>query len=161
RNCDEWLQFDYQGMNISSDATCGASAAMLIADPMLTGLADNGGPPPTEGFSPQSPPLHGGVKLSLEGGPRAVARGPSWDIGAFEFTDFTAVTLTIDASAFTGAANGAATVTGTVRCSRAGDQFDVGVGLQQTQKVGKITTLVQGTGGTGITCTTSAQPWSA
>ena len=161
RNCDEWLQFDYQGMNISSDATCGASAALLIADPMLTGLADNGGPTPTEGFAPQSPALNAGVSCSVSDDQRYVARGTNCDIGAFEFTDFTAVTLTIDASAFTGAANGAATVTGTVRCSRAGDQFDVGVALQQTQKVGKITTLVQGTGGTGITCTTSAQPWSA
>jgi len=62
RNCDEWLQFDYQGMNISSDATCGTSAALLIADPMLAGLADNGGPTATEAFSPQSPAFNAGVK---------------------------------------------------------------------------------------------------
>lgn len=161
RNCDQWLQFDYQGKNISSDATCGTSPALLVADPLLAGLTDNGGPTPTEGFSPQSPALNAGVNCSVTVDQRYVSRGTSCDIGAFEFTDFTAVTLTIDANAFTGAANGAATVTGTVRCSRAGDQFDVGVALQQTQKVGKITTLVQGTGGTGLTCTTSAQPWSA
>ena len=161
RNCDQWLQFDYQGKNISNDATCGSSPALLIADPMLAGLADNGGPTPTESFSPQSPALNAGVNCSVNVDQRYVARGTSCDIGAFEFTDFTVVTLTIDANTFTGPANGAATVTGTVRCSRAGDQFGVGVTLEQQQKVGKATTVVQGTGGVGITCTTSAQPWSA
>lgn len=161
RNCDAWLMFEYQGMNISSDSTCGVSNALRIADPMLAGLAANGGPTPTEGFSPQSPALNGGVNCTVTVDQRYVARGTSCDIGAFEFTDFTVVTLTIDANAFTGATNGAATVNGTVKCSRAGDQFGVGVELQQEQKVGKTTTVVRGTGGTGITCTTSAQPWSA
>ncbi len=161
RNCDAWLQFVYQGMNISSDSTCGASAALLIADPMLAGLADNGGPTPTEGFSPQSPALNSGVNCSVTVDQRYVARGTSCDIGAFEFTDFTVVTLTIDANAFTGGPNGSATVTGTVRCSRAGDQFGVAVELEQEQKSGKTTTVVRGNGGTGVTCTTSVQPWSA
>ena len=161
RNCDEWLQFDYQGMNISSDATCGTSAALLIADPMLAGLADNGGPTATEAFSPQSPALNAGVNCSVADDQRYVARGTSCDIGAFEFTDFTVVTLTIDANSFAGGANGAATVTGTVRCSRTGDQFGVVVALEQQQKVGKSTTVVRGSGGTGVSCTTSVQPWSA
>jgi hypothetical protein len=127
---------------------------------MLAGLADNGGPTPTESFSPQSPALNAGVNCSVTVDQRYVARGTSCDIGAFEFTDFTVVTLTIDANAFTGATNGTATVTGTVQCSRAGDQFGVVVGLEQQQKVGKATTVVRGSGGTGITCTTSVQPWS-
>ena len=155
------LQFDYQGKNISSDATCGSSPALLIADPMLAGLADNGGPTPTESFSPQSPALNAGVSCSVTVDQRYVPRGTSCDIGAFEFTDFTVVTLTIDANAFAGAANGAATVTGTVRCSRAGDQFGVVVALDQQQKVGKATTVVRGSGATGVSCTTSVQPWSA
>jgi hypothetical protein len=161
RNCDAWLVFDYQGMNISSDSTCGVSDALLIADPMLAGLADNGGPTPTESFDYRSPALNGGVNCSVTVDQRYVARGTSCDIGAFEFTDFTVVTLTIDANAFTGAANGGATVNGTVKCSRAGDQFGVVVDLQQEQKVGKTTTVVRGGGGTAVTCTTSVQPWSA
>ena len=159
-NCDDMIDFVPQGMNISSDSTCGVSAGLLVADPMLAGLADNGGPTPTEAFNPQSPALNGGVNCSVTVDQRYVSRGTSCDIGAFEFTDFTVVTLTIDANAVT-AQNGVPTVTGTVMCSRAGDQFDVAVDLQQQQKVGKNTTLVRGSASTAIVCTASAQPWSA
>jgi hypothetical protein len=48
-----------------------------------------------------------------------------------------------------------------VKCSRAGDELGVAVELEQDQKAGKTTTVVRGSGGAGITCTTSAQPWSA
>jgi len=159
-NCFDDIQFVHQGMNIASDSSCGVSPAMLVADPMLAGLADNGGPTPTEAFNPQSPALNGGVNCSVTVDQRYVSRGTSCDIGAFEFADFTVVTLTIDANAVT-TQNGVATVTGTVMCSRTGDQFDVAVDLQQQQKVGKNTTLVRGSASTGITCATSAQPWSA
>ena len=160
-NCGSGLQFAYQGMNISSDNSCGVSPALLIADPMLAALADNGGPTATHGFDPRSPALNGGVNCSVTVDQRYVSRGTSCDIGALEFTDFTVVTLTIDANAATGTPNGSATVTGTVKCSRAGDEFGVAVDLQQQQKVGKTTTVVRGSGGTDLTCTTSAQPWSA
>jgi hypothetical protein len=160
-NCGSGLQFAYQGTNISSDATCGVSPALLIADPMLAALADNGGPTATHGFDHRSPALNGGVNCSVTVDQRYVSRGTSCDIGAFEFTDFTVVTLTIDANAVTGAPNGSATVAGTVKCSRAGDELGVAVELQQDQKAGKTTTVVRGSGGAGITCTTSAQPWSA
>ena len=160
-NCGSGLQFAYQGMNISSDATCGVSPALLIADPMLAALADNGGPTATHDFDPRSPALNGGVSCSVTVDQRYVSRGTSCDIGALEFTDFTVVTLTIDANAATGTPNGSATVTGTVKCSRAGDEFDLAVDLEQQQKVGKITTVIRGSGSTAVTCTTSAQPWSA
>ena len=159
-NCGAMLDFVYEGKNISSDATCGSSPALLVADPMLAGLADNGGPTRTEALQPQSPALNAGVNCSVTVDQRYVSRGTSCDIGAFEFTDFTAVTLTIDANAVTGPQAGGATVTGTVQCSRAGDQFNVVAQLEQQQKVGKNTTLVRGTGTTAITCATSAQPWS-
>ena len=159
RNCDAWILVAYLGMNIVNDSTCGVSPALLVADPMLAGLAYNGGPTPTERFDHRSPALNAGVNCSVTVDQRYVPR-TNCDIGAFEFTDYTIVTLTIDASAFTGAPNGAATVTGTVRCSRAGDQFGVAVELEQQQKVGKNTTVVHGTGGAAITCTTSVQPWS-
>ena len=161
RNCDAWLVFAHQGMNISNDSTCGVSNAMLVADPMLAGLASNGGPTQTEALNYRSPALNGAVNCSVTVDQRYVARGTSCDIGAFEFTDYTVVTLTIDANSAVGTPNGSATVTGTVKCSRAGDQFDVVAELQQEQKVGKNTVVVRGSGGTGVTCTTSAQPWSA
>jgi hypothetical protein len=160
-NCGSGLQFAYQGMNISSDATCGTSPALLIANPMLAGLADNGGPTATHGFDPRSPALNGGVSCSVTVDQRYVSRGTSCDIGALEFTDFTVVTLTIDANAATATPNGSATVTGTVKCSRSGDELGVAVDLQQQQKVGKTTTVVRGAGSADVTCTTVAQPWSA
>ena len=161
RNCGDWLQFAYYGKNISSDATCGTSPALHVGDPMLLGLADNGGPTRTEGFDHRSPALNAGVDCTVTVDQRYVSRGTACDVGAFEFTDFTVVTLTIDANAATGTPNGTATLTGTVKCSRAGDQFGVVVDLQQEQKVGKTTTVVRGSGAAAIACTTSAQPWSA
>jgi hypothetical protein len=161
RNCGDWLQFGYSGMNISSDASCGTSLALQVTDPMLLGLADNGGPTRTEGFHHQSPALNAGADCAVTVDQRYMSRGTSCDIGAFEFTDYTVVTLTIDANAVTGTPNGSATLTGTAKCSRPGDQFGVVVDLQQEQKVGKTTTVVRGGGGAAITCTTSAQPWSA
>ncbi len=92
---------------------------------------------------------------------RYVPRDAICDIGAFEFTDLTTVTLTVDASAVTDASIGLTTVTGTVSCSRAGDQFEVVVDLEQTQKGGKTPKVVRGAGTVGITCSTTAQPWSA
>ena len=160
-NCGSGLQFVYFGMNISSDYTCGASNALHIADPMLAGLADNGGPTPTESFDYRSPALNAGVDCSVTVDQRYVARATPCDIGAFEFTDFTVTTLMIDANAVTNTPNGSVTVTGTVKCSRAGDQFGVAVALEQEQKVGKTITVIRGSGGTGITCSTSPQPWSA
>ena len=69
---------------------------------------------------------------------------------------------TIDANAATNAMpNGSAIVTGTVKCSRAGDQFGVVVGLEQQQKAGKTTTVIRGDGAVAIACTTAAQAWSA
>jgi hypothetical protein len=161
RNCGDWLAFAYQGMNISSDETCGSSPALIVGNPMLAGLANNGGPTQTEAFAPQSPALNAGVNCSVTVDQRYVSRVGTCDIGAFEFTDFTVVTLTIDATANTSAPAGSATVTGTVQCARSGDQFGVVAELQQEQKVGKSTVVVRGTGGVGITCSTSAQPWSA
>lgn len=160
RNCESLILYEHHGMNIASDSTCGISAAMLVADPMLLGLTDNGGPTATHALDHRSPAVNGGVNCNVTVDQRYVARGASCDIGAFEFTDFTVVTLTIDANAVTGASNGGATVTGTVRCSRAGDEFGVLVELEQRQKAGKTTTVIRGSGSTGIGCTTSAQAWS-
>ena len=162
RSCGDFLQYGHEGMNITTDGSCGASSALFVADPLLGGLADNGGPTPTVSFSHLSPALNAGVDCSVGVDQRYVSRGTSCDIGAFEFTDFTVVTLTIDANAVTSDTPvGSAVVTGTVRCSRTGDQFGVVVDLEQQQKVGKNTTVVRGTSTLGVACTTSPQPWSA
>ena len=162
RDCEPSMSFAHVAMNISSDSTCGVSPALLIANPQLLALANNGGPTATHALSHLSPALNAGVNCTVAVDQRYVARGTNCDIGAFEFTDFTVVTLSIDANAATaGSPNGAATVTGTVMCSRAGDEFDVVVDLEQQQKSGKTTTVVRGSGSIGVACTNSAQPWSA
>jgi len=85
-----------------------------------------------------------------------VTRDAKCDLGAFEFTDFTTVTLTIDANGSVDPATGSAVVTGTVKCSRDGDQFGVVVNAEQQ----KGTKVVQGIGVAGVSCTTTAKPWS-
>ncbi len=157
RNCVGIYNVTYEGTNISNDATCGGSGQVLIADPKLGLLADRGGPGATIDFAPQSPALNAGIGCVVSVDERYVPRDAKCDVGAFEFTDFTAVTITIDPNATVNATTGAAVVTGTVKCSRAGDQFGVVVELQE-QKGPK---LVLGFGGVGVSCTTTAQPWSA
>lgn len=160
RNCKSTLGFQYQGMNIASDYSCGNTAGIVVHDPRLLGLADNGGPTMTEAFDYRSTALDAAPGCTVTVDQRYVPRVGTCDIGAYEFTDFTQVTLAIDPNATVDASNGFTTVTGTVKCSRDGDRFGVTVDLEQEQKVGKSTTIVRGTGGTGITCTTSAQRWS-
>ena len=161
-NCGDVSGVVFGGKNIAGDSSCGSSSeGLIVADPMLATLADNGGPTATISFDPRSPALNGTPGCTVTVDQRYVPRDAICDIGAFEFTDVTAVTLTVDASAVTDAPNGLTTVTGTVSCSRAGDQFGVVVDLEQAQKVGKTTTVVRGTGSVGITCSTTAQPWSA
>jgi len=161
-NCGAVDGIVWAGRNIAGDASCGSpSEGLIVADPMLAPLANNGGPTQTMSFDPRSPALNGTLGCMVTVDQRYVPRDAICDIGAFEFTDVTAVTLTVDASAVTDAASGLTTVTGTVSCSRAGDQFGVVVDLEQTQKAGKTTTVVRGTGSVGITCSTTAQPWSA
>ena len=157
RNCASLINVTYEGNNLSDDATCGSVDQMLVADAKLGTLADHGGPAATIDFAPQSPALDAGVGCFTTVDERYVARDAKCDLGAFEFTDFTTVTITIDPNATVNATNGAATVTGTIKCSRAGDQFGVFVELKEE----KGTKLVQGSGGAGVSCTTTAKPWSA
>jgi hypothetical protein len=160
RNCQNVFIFDYFGTNISDDATCGGASVMTIADPKLGTLADHGGPSATIDFAPQSPAFNGGVACSVTVDQRYVPRDTYCDVGALEFNDWTVVTLTIDPNATVNTTTGSAIVTGTVKCSRNGDQFGVVVDLQQ-QKSGKTPATVQGTGGAAVNCTTAAQAWSA
>lgn len=161
-NCGDVSGIVFGGKNIAGDSSCGSSSGgLMVADPLLAPLANNGGPTQTISFDPQSPALNGTLGCMVTVDQRYVPRDAICDIGAFEFTDLTTVTLTVDASAVTDASIGLTTVTGTVSCSRAGDQFELVVDLEQTQKGGKTPKVVRGTGSVAITCSTTAQPWSA
>ena len=161
KNCQFTNHVQPSGMNISNDYSCGYSANVFVGDPLLAGLADNGGPTETERFAYNSVALNSGLNCDFTVDQRYVARDAYCDVGAFEFTDFTVVTITIDPNVAVNATTGSAVVTGTVTCSpRAGDQFGLRLDLTQQQKVGKTTTVVQGVGFAGINCATSAQSWS-
>jgi hypothetical protein len=149
----------FQGTNISDDDSCGGPSDILIGDPQLAPLADNGGPTRTHALVVGSPAINAGTLCTVQEDQRYVARDAHCDLGAFEFIDFTSVTLTIDASASVNPNNGWAVVTGSIRCSRDA-AFDLAVDLKQTQKTGRVSADVQAAGSTPVACTTTVGPWS-
>ena len=158
QNCYVMTGFVYEGRNLSDDTSCGYANHLLIADAKLGELRDNGGPSRTIDFAPQSPALNGATACDVSVDQRYVPRDSKCDIGAFEFTAFTAVTINIDQNASFDSQNGSTTVSGTVKCSRA-ESFALTVQLKQEQKDGRTSTVVQANGGVDVTCPTSGQPW--
>jgi hypothetical protein len=143
------------GTNISNDMSCGDSTVVTIADPQLLTLRDNGGPSMTHALASFSPAFNRTGFCGLAVDQRYQPRDAQCDVGAFESTEPTTVSLVIDR---VGSMFGAgAQVTGTVTCSRAGDQFTLQVDLRQR---GSDKTIMQGVTGITVTCTTAAQPWS-
>jgi len=159
KNCKDSVGVWLGGPSISNDTSCGTSANMIVSSAQLYSLANNGGPTMTHALAYDSPAINAGAACR-DVDQRYVTRDAKCDIGAFEFTDFTVVTITIDASVNVDGTTGAALVTGTVRCTRAG-ALPLGVQLNQTQKTGKTTTtVVRGNGTATVSCATTAQPWS-
>ena len=157
-NCRDVLGFQYQGMNLSNDTTCGNAGAIVVLNPLLLPLADNGGPTMTHGLHYQSAAIDAGDGCDVTVDQRYVPRDTFCDVGAFEFTDFTVVTITIDPNVSV-KTTGTAMVSGTVRCSR-NETENVGmiVSLSQTKKGSP--TPVQASRSTAAPCTTATQPWS-
>ena len=156
-NCSFDDNVTYFGTSLSNDLSCGDESYMIIADPKLDVLRDNGGPSMTHALSLESPAfnaLPGGCAVSVD--QRYKPRDAYCDIGAFESTDSVTASLTMDRVANLGF-NGSAIVTGTVKCNRSGDSFSVQVQVQQKLQ---DKTVVSGTGTVAVTCTTVAQPWT-
>jgi Right handed beta helix region len=149
-----------EGSNISDDDTCGGPTEILIADPKLGALADNGGPTKTYALLAGSPAINAGTSCSVQVDQRYAARDAQCDLGAYEFVDFTQVTITIDPSSAVNQGNGWATLTGTVKCSRS-ETFSLALELHQQQRAGKETTDVHAAATEPIACTTIVRPWSA
>lgn len=131
---------------------------MKIADPKLDSLRDNGGPGRTHALLNTSPALNAGKDCTVTVDERHVARDTSCDIGAFEFTDFTTVTVTPNAGLPVDS-DGWVTASGSVKCSR-DETFDPAVEVKQEQKSGRATGAVQAAGKVSVDCSTSAQPWA-
>jgi hypothetical protein len=79
-----------QGHNLSSDASCNlvAEGDVVGVDPVLLGLADNGGPTPTQALAPTSPAINAGTNVGCPPtDQRGISRpqGSACDIGAYEY----------------------------------------------------------------------------
>ena len=158
QNCVAALDFKFAGRNISNDDSCGGNVLeMLIADPLLQPLADNGGPTSTRSLDPRSPAIDATDCPTLAVDQRYVARDAKCDIGAFEFVP-TTVTLAINSAAQIDRETGEALVTGTVSCSRV-TAFDLVVALAQDQRAKRTPTVVRATTTIRVVCGTTAQPW--
>jgi len=158
QNCLSTSGLRYEGNNISSDWSCGA-VGIGIGDPQLMPLANNGGPTWTHAIPLTSPARNSGAGCYPTVDQRYVPRDAKCDVGAFEFNDFTKVTLTIDAITKLDA-TGRALLTGTLTCTR-NDTFRLALELHQDQKVGKDVVDVHAASDIPVNCTTTPQPWSA
>ena len=147
-----------EGMNLSNDPSCGDDMMLLLADPKLAPLANNGGPSLTHALAPESPAFNAAPGCMLQVDQRYKPRDSMCDVGAFESTDPTTVSLTIDRTGVVSSTGTFAIVTGYVKCSRAGDQIDLPV---QAQQKAADRTVVQGSATVTVTCSTTAQKWSA
>ena len=147
-----------EGTNISSDWSCGI-VGIGIGDPQLFPLANNGGPTKTHAIPYTSPARNTGVACFPTTDQRYVVRDAKCDVGAFEFNDFTRITLTIDPSVKLNA-NGGAQLTGTIKCTR-NDSLRLALELHQDQKVRGQIVDVHAATDIPVNCTTTAQAWSA
>jgi hypothetical protein len=163
-NCmvDHHTNASYTGGNITN-GDCVTDPAVLIADPKLGSLANNGGPTKTYALLYGSPAIDGGLLCTETTDQRYVARnqGITCDVGAFEFNDYAKVTLTIGPNVGMSAKTGITTVSGTIACSRP-TTTTLAIALSQTQKVtGRFTTIVQGSATTPtLNCATAPSSWS-
>jgi hypothetical protein len=158
QSCIEKEGVSFTGRNISSDKTCGTSALnLLVADPLLGPLADNGGPTQTRALDRNSPAINATDCGTITVDQRYVPRDSKCDIGAFEFV-FTTVTLTVNATAQVDPKTGIAVVGGTAKCSR-DEAFDLAVGATQDQKAKRVPTVVQVSKTLPLVCGQTAQPW--
>lgn len=153
---------DYAGTNVSNDTSCGAaSATMLIVDPNLGPLADNGGPTKTHALLLGSPVVDAVASCIVSDDQRGVTRpqGPKCDPGAVEFDAFVVPALTIDPSGTTNQKTGVAVVSGTQACSFQ-SQLTLRVTVTQSQRVRKVSTQVTGSADVIVNCD-AAQVWGA
>ena len=162
-NCSGWAPataLSREGANISDDDTCGGPTQIMIGDPEIGPLANNGGPTQTHALLVGSPAINAGTSCSVMVDQRYAPRDTKCDIGAFEFAEFTTVAVTIDAGVSVNQSNGSAVLTGTVRCSR-NQALSLAVQLAQQQKSGKNTTTVDAANTIPVECSTTPRPWIA
>ena len=158
-NCGNMDGVILGGMNVASDLSCGDSIDVMIGDPQLAPLADNGGPSLTHALNRQSiavNTLATGCENMVD--QRYKRRDTYCDVGSFE-VDPTKVTITIDPNVKVDAATGRALLAGTVTCSR-DETFQLASELHQTQKVGKQVGDAHAAAASHVSCGTTPKAWS-
>jgi hypothetical protein len=158
-NCQNVVTFERTGQNLASDASCGDSTVMMVTAPKLDSLRDNGGPARTHALNGGSPAIDAGKDCTVTVDERYVPRDATCDLGAYEFKDFTTVTLTNNASLPVDPSTGWVLVAGSVTCS-SDETFDLAVEVTQEQKTGRAPVVAKAAGKVTVTCSTSAQPWA-
>ena len=142
------------GTNLSDDSSCGASSpSMLVADPRLGTLADNGGPTRTIALLRDSPAIDAATNCTVVTDQRYVARpqGLACDIGAYEFNNFESTPLIVDDAVMVSPNTGAAIASGTVTCPADAFIATLHVALSEPQK-GRVPATVSASGDLRITC---------
>jgi hypothetical protein len=161
-NCASAVGMTLAGVNLSNDGTCGAAGpGMIVADPQLGPLADNGGPTRTHNLLKDSPAIDAALGCTVTDDQRYVTRpqGTTCDIGAVEFNEFVNVTLAVDPSPVVNPTTGVAIVSGTISCS-APATIPLEIALSQVQKSKRVTSTVQASGSMTVDCT-GTMFWSA
>jgi hypothetical protein len=159
-NCATYHGLAYVGTNIVNDWSC-ADAAITPSDPQLMPLANNGGPNFTHAIPHTSPAYNAGVDCQYAyEDQRNVVRDAKCDVGAFEFNDFTKVTIAIDPTTRLDVTpvTGYAFLTGTMKCTR-DETIPLRLELRQQQKVGKEVVTVHTTALTQVECSPTTTTW--
>jgi len=157
-NCQYVPVFERYGKNLTDDTSCGDSTVMMIAPAKLDSLRDNGGPGKTHALLGPSPAIDAGTDCTVTADQRYVVRDTKCDLGAYEFKDFTTVTVTNSASLPIDPATGWVFVAGSVTCST-NETFDLAVEITQEPKAGRGSQAAKASGKVTVACSTSAQPW--
>ncbi|MDF2774481.1 MAG: hypothetical protein K0S86_3981 [Geminicoccaceae bacterium] len=158
QNCATYAGLWYEGNNVVNDWSC-ADAAITPSEPQLMPLAYNGGPNMTHAIPHTSPAYNTGIACSQTTDQRYVARDAKCDVGAFEFNDFTKVTIAIDPTARLDTGAGYALLTGTMKCTR-DETILLRLELRQDQKVGKNVVTVHTAGTTQVACSPTTTTWA-
>jgi hypothetical protein len=159
-NCATYHGLVYVGTNVVNDWSC-ADVAITPSDPQLMPLANNGGPNFTHAIPHTSPAYNAGVDCNYAyEDQRNVVRDAKCDVGAFEFNDFTKVTITIDPTTRLDATTGTgyAFLTGTMKCTR-DETIPLRLELRQEQRVGKEVVNVHTTAMTQVACSPTTTTW--
>ena len=157
-NCQYVPVFERYGKNLTDDTSCGDSTVMMIAPAKLDSLRDNGGPGKTHALLGPSPAIDAGTDCTVTADQRYVARDTKCDLGAYEFKDYTTVTITNKASHPIDPKTGWVLVGGSVTCSTT-EMLELMVEVTQEQRTGKGSTMVKAEGKVTVPCSTTAAPW--